>query len=339
MLLLGWTVDVAKENGLGPGRGFAAALARGAETLRWLTQPDGRLPRFHGGNGSAGLADLAMATAAHRPGRALPEIAMGFARLRHGRTGLVVDAARPPASSPAAHAATLALELTVGRRPVIVNCGPGDRFGPRWARASRTTAAHSTLSLDGFSSSRFGRDQHRLSELPSSVRLDREETETGTRLAAAHDGYVPTHGLWHERRVELSRDGRRLAGEDALLSLTASERRRFDRFHRRSGAPRFAVRFHLHPDVEPSLDMGGHAISLLLPSGALWVFRAKAARVRLALEASLTFGPASLQPIDSRQIVLFSSAGEYATRVRWELAAVSMPGSPTRDTDRLEGAS
>ena len=36
---------------------------------------------------------------------------------------------------------------------------------------------------------------------------------------------------------------------------------------------RFAVRFHMHPDVDARLDMGGTAVSLALRSGEIWVFR------------------------------------------------------------------
>ena len=317
VLLLGSTAEVLNENGHEAGVALPAIIARGAKSLRALTQSDGRLPRFHGGDGSPGLADRALGMARHRLSATPSASAMGFARLRHGRSSLVLDSAAPPTvASASGHASTLALELTVGRRPMIVNCGPGDRFGSRRARTARATASHSTLSLEGFSSSRIGRGQHRLLEVPSTVLLEREETGTGTRFTAAHDGYAGTHGLWHERTLELARDGRRLVGEDVLVAKALPERRRYERVRRRAGPPRFAVRFHLDPDVEPSLDMGGHAVSLLLASGVLWVFRPTAGIARLSLEPTLIFRETALQPIESQQIVLFSSAGEYANSHR-----------------------
>ena len=155
---------------------------------------------------------------------------MGYARLRHGRTSLVLDAAPPPASaSETAHASTLALEITAGSVPLIVNCGPGGRYGPRWGRAARATASHSTLALDGFSSSRFGRDGRHMTEAVRHVGIRVEDTEDGTRLTAGHDGYASTHGLRHERTVELARDGRRIRGEDTLAAHDTAARRRFGR--------------------------------------------------------------------------------------------------------------
>lgn len=331
LLLLGWAAETAITAGRNPGHGLLGSMARAAPVLRGLVQPDGRLPRFHGGSAAPGLADAALALVGNRRTAAPGVAAMGFARVRHGRAGLVLDAAPPPAAASAtAHASTLALELTVGRRPLVTNCGPGARFGPRWGGAARATDSHATLSLDGFSSARFGRDGRHLAEGPRAVRLDRDETETGTVLVASHDGYSGTHGLIHERTIELSRDGRELRGEDALLAVGARARRRFERA-RRSGPMGFAVRFHLHPSVEASLDMGGHAVSMLLPSGALWVFRSPTPETRLALEASVHFPTDGLEPEAARQIVLFSSAGEYATRIAWQFAAAPASRPLPRD--------
>src|SRR5690606_10582358 len=85
-------------------------------------------------------------------------LAMGFARLGHGRTTMIVDVASPPVRDASAqgHASTLAFELTSGRRPLIVNCGSGRTFGEKWRRAGRATPSHSTLAIEGYSSARLG---------------------------------------------------------------------------------------------------------------------------------------------------------------------------------------
>ena len=131
------------------------AIARIIPTLRGLRHADGGLPRFHGGGrGFPGRLDEALVGSGVK---ALPssDINMGFARMSGGRSSVIVDAAPPPARpvSAKAHASTLAFELTSGRRPVIVNCGSGRRFGGDWRRASRATASHSTATFDGTSSS------------------------------------------------------------------------------------------------------------------------------------------------------------------------------------------
>ena len=73
-----------------------------------------------------------------------------------------------------------------------------------------------------------------------------------------------------------------------LLTLGDGDRRRFDRAMDAAtlqGIP-FDIRFHLHPDVDASLDMGGAAVSMALKSGEIWVFRSDG-RVNLSLEPSV----------------------------------------------------
>ena len=63
-----------------------------------------------------------------------------------------MDAAAPPAGDGAygGHASTLAIEVTSGRRPMIVSCGSGAEFGADWHKAGRATPSHSVLGLDGY---------------------------------------------------------------------------------------------------------------------------------------------------------------------------------------------
>jgi len=101
---------------------------------------------------------------------------------------------------------------------------------------------------------------------------------------------------------------------------------------KRSGLPGvpFAVRFHLHPDVDPTLDLGGAAVSLALKSGEIWVFRHDGAGV-LALEPSVYLENGRLKPRSTQQMVLSGLAMSYATRVRWSLAKAQDTPDVVRD--------
>ena len=156
--LLTWVIEALENAGRTPGSELKEAVARIAPTLRALRHTDGSLARFHGGDaGVEGRLDQALLASGVRKIRSDAQ-AMGYVRLSHGRTSLIMDAAAPPegVASARAHASTLAFELTSGRRPLIVNCGSGASFGEKWRRAGRATASHSTLSIDGFSSARLG---------------------------------------------------------------------------------------------------------------------------------------------------------------------------------------
>ncbi len=354
--LLMWAAQALSEAGRAPPSAQMRAIERIVPTLRLLRHADGGLARFHGGDrGAEGRLDEVLA---HAGLRNQPPVdgAMGYARLAAGRSSVIVDAAAPPAGSASAnaHASTLAFELTSGRRAVIVNCGPGGLFGPDWHRAGRATASHSTLAIEGFSSSRLGggglwgngrgaagiigsvagrRDQ--FGDLAAVIHARQSVGAEGVSLLLGHSGYAATHGLTHMRGLVLSRDGRQLAGEDTLGALSDAERSRFEAVMNADGMQgvAFALRFHLHPDVDASIDMGGTAVSLALRSGELWVFRHDG-HARLALDPSVYLEKGRLKPRPSRQIVLSSRVVDYACQIRWTLSKAEVTPLAIRDLVR-----
>ncbi len=336
--LLNWAASALQDAGQMPGKAHLDAISAIAPVLRSLRHSDGGLARFHGGGrGLEGRLDRALATSGIR-GAPTTELAMGYARVAHGRTSIIVDAAPPPRAeaSANAHASTLAMELTSGRRPLIVNCGSGATFGKSWRRAGRATPSHSTLGLEGISSSRLGaatdKGPEYLVDVPKDVRFERVEVEGGTRLVVGHDGYVGSHGLTHVRTLHLSFNGRTLQGEDVLIARTPADKKRFDLMFDKSKLQgiEFNLRFHLHPDVDASLDMNGTAVSMVLKSGEIWVFQADGA-VDFQLESSVYLEKSRLSPRATKQIVLSGAAMEYATRVSWSLAKTQDTPSAIRD--------
>jgi uncharacterized heparinase superfamily protein len=338
--LLNWAAAALQDAGRMPAEAHLQAIETAAPVLRALRHSDGSLARFHGGGrGLEGRLDRALATSGIR-GKPNTELAMGFARIGHGRTSIIIDAARPPiaGASANAHASTLAMELTSGRRPLIVNCGSGATFGKNWRRAGRATPSHSTLGIEGMSSSRLGEpgtasgDAELLIDTPSDVRYERAEVEGGTRVVVGHNGYQDALGLTHVRTFHLGFEGRELKGEDVLMAMSADDKRSFDQVFKKSGFKGidFTIRFHLHPDVDATLDMNGAAVSMALKSSEMWVFRVEGP-VEVTLESSVYLERSRLSPRATKQIVLTGRAMEYSTRIIWSLAKTQDTPSAIRD--------
>ncbi len=337
--LLNWTAAALGEAGLNCPPAQKEAIERIAPTLRALRHTDGGLARFHGGGrGAEGWLDQSLAQARVKR-RKIEGLAMGFARLSAGRTSAVVDAAVPPGgrASVNAHASTLAFDLTSGRRPLIVNCGSGRTFGRDWRRAGRATPSHSTLSLDGYSSARLGpvdpaTGREQLLEGPSHVPVELRSPPAGWRFQGGHNGFVPTHGLTHARTLDMTIDGREISGEDMLLAMKGADKKRFDlatSAAKRDGIA-FDIRFHLHPEVDATIDLGGTAVSMALKSGEIWVFRHDGTQ-DLRLEPSVYLETGRLKPRASNQIVLSGRAVSYATRIRWSLSKAQETAIGVRD--------
>jgi uncharacterized heparinase superfamily protein len=334
--LLHWAVQALTETGHSVPPAVTAAIERIVPTLRALRHADGGLARFHGGGqGLDGRLDAALAASRVR---ATPDkrLHMGFARLTAGRTTLIADADVPPRGDASAdgHASTLGFELTSGRRPLIVNCGSGARFGDDWRRASRATPSHSTMMINGVSSShispkkRYRHAEELLIELPTVVQGYTLDTPQSRRLEMSHNGYQPTHGLTHARILRMSVDGRSVDGEDLLTTLDEADKTIFDKIGPAGVA--YTVRFHLHPDVEASLDMGGTAVAMRLKSGEVWVLQHDG-QAKLSLSPSVYLQNGRLRPRTTQQVVLSGTAMAYATRVRWSLAKAQDTPNAVRD--------
>ena len=279
---------------------LATAIERMAPALRTLRHGDGGLSLFNGSKESDPvLVDLVLNQAGRtgRPSASLTE--GGFQRLQAGRTVLIIDCGAPaPAKlDRVAHAGTLAFELSVGRDRMVVNLGSALAAGGEWRDATRATAAHATLAIADTNSSELKPDG--LGRRPDLVEVQRQEANGAHWLEVSHDGYRRPFGAIHRRRLYVAESGDDIRGEDVVEASTAQP---------------FVIRFHLHPDVQTSLQLDGEAVLLRLPGGSGWRLRADGAAI--TLEESLYLGGA--EPRRCEQVVL-TGAQDGPQHVKWAI--------------------
>lgn len=327
-LAVGLRRDLRRAGGVSTA-GLTRAIERMAPTLRALRLGDGGLTLFNGGRELGdGRVDYVLAEAGSRAPAAQLAPEAGFGRLSARRAAVVLDAGAPGpgAYSTRAGAGLLALEASVGRQRLIVSCGPGEHLGPDWARAGRAAAAFSTLTIEdrspvGFLDPRsfIGRWLGaRAVGLPPEARVERiVDDEDGVWLHAAHTGWIGLCDLIHDRRLRLSPDGGEIWGEDLLERPEKS----------RARAVEFAIRFHLHPEVDAAL-VGGRAM-LRLEGGEGWTMRQTGGD--LSLEESVYLGGPYRRPRPSKQIVVRGRATDYQTRVDWAFRRVGAASPAQRD--------
>jgi len=271
-----------------PSRVLVSAIDRMMPMLRFFRQGDGSLAHFNG-IGDTATDQLATVLAYDDVRGVVPNNAphSGYQRIEAGGTILIVDGGRPPPIefSLAAHAGCQSFEMSVGHRRLIVNCGVPSPDNTSLRRLARTTAAHSTVTLNDSSSCRFltrSRIGDWLGEAvvagPGHVDVERRTASGSTVLILRQDGYVDRFRIVHERLLGLSDTGDRLEGVDTFLTPAG-------RPVGRSGKDAYAIRFHLHPDVHASLVENGRAVHLELPDGECWTFETDA--LELALEESI----------------------------------------------------
>jgi uncharacterized heparinase superfamily protein len=279
-----------------------SAIDRAAPMLRFFRHGDGRLALFNGANeDEVEQIDLVLtrAEARGRPPMSAPHL--GFQRLQAGRSLVIVDTGPPPplGLDGDAHAGTLSFEMSHGRERLVVNCGAYHGPSAEWRGVARATAAHSTLVVADTNSAEIVAHGG-LGRRPTHVTCERAEDAGSQWIAASQDGYHPLWGLTHARQLFLAADGEDLRGEDRLTGPPGQG---------------FAIRFHLHPQVQASLTQEGNAVLLRLASGIGWRLRAQGAVMSLAESIYLGAG----ERRKTRQVVLDGHVASTGAVVKWAL--------------------
>ncbi|MEE8515187.1 MAG: heparinase II/III family protein [Alphaproteobacteria bacterium] len=294
------------------------AIDRMAPMLRFFRHGDGGLALFNGSNEEeAWLVDfvLTQANARGKPLASAPH--SGFERINNSRTLIIVDVGAPskPPLAGQNHAGTLSFEMSAGKHRLITNCGASAGSNPGWRHSLRTTAAHSTLNLDDSSSSEIfdgGRFGDIIGRHPTRVISDRQESDGAVWLDASHDGYARPFGLLHRRRLYLSAGGDDLRGEDILTPTGHGG-------GQKGSGRKFAVRFHLHPEVKVSLVQDGSAALLNLPGGG-WQLRSSGGW--MGLEESIYLGVRG-EVKRTQQVVIRGEAAAGETHIKWSLSRLT----------------
>ncbi|MGL4284796.1 MAG: heparinase II/III family protein [Phreatobacter sp.] len=313
-VLVGLVLDLLPLRQLFPARNVTppaailTAVDRMMPMIRFFRLGDGTIARFNG-MGPTGIDLVTTALVYDESRGTVPGSAphSGFERLEAGTTIVITDTGAPPPArySNGAHAGTLSFELSTGRQLIVMNCGMSSVHRASWRKEARKTAAHSTVTVADHSSARFVRRGPAEGAMLSGPHVVEVE-HRGLTVTASHDGYRPRLGVAVARVMTLAEDGERLDGEDAI-----------------EGADQpYALRFHLHPSVQPVPTEQGRSVLLLLPTGEAWVFAADAA---VTIEESIALAMPE-GPRRTLQLVIEGRSGA-TPRVRWGLRRLERPGA------------
>ncbi len=318
---------------LQPPAALINAIDRMMPMLRFFRHADGNFAQFNGMGPTP--VDLLATVLAYDDARGTPVANAphsGYQRIEAGQTALLMDTGKPPplAVSQEAHAGCLSFELSWRQQRIVINCGLPAVNKENWRQVARATPAHSTVTFNDASSSRFFERMRRLLggipivSGPRAIDLVRDDQAEGATLRASHDGYARDFGIIHTRLVRLSADGRALDGEDSFRPAGGHE------FPAKANDD-YAIRFHLHPAVKANRRSDGRGVMLLLPDKELWSFATLAEMVELE-ESVFLAGPDG--PRRTVQIVIYGHARQ-APVVHWSLRHTPPATSATRP-DRVE---
>ena len=292
-----------RESGIETPQAVQNAIDRMAPMVRFFRHGDGGLALFNDTNEDENWLIDVVLTRAEARGKPLAEAPhVGFQRMSANRTLVIMDAGlvAPPGFDAHAHAGTLSFEMSVGRQRLIVNCGAYAGTREDWRVAQRTTAAHSTVTIDDLNSAEILGGKL-IGLRPRLAKVARREADGNFWIDAGVAEYGGFAGLGHRRRLYLSSSGGDLRGEDTLVG---------------KGSHRFSVRFHLHPSVTASLAQNAESVLLRLGDGGGWRLRASGGVT--GLQESVYLGLRG-EPRRTEQVVITGAMQGGEAQVKWAL--------------------
>lgn len=318
------------DRGIDPPGNLINALDRLFPLLRMFLHGDKGLAFFNGASETRRKlisTILALDTQRAKPMSSARQ--SGYSRLEQGKTVIIADTGSPGSvrASDTGHSGALSFEMSHGTQRIIINCGYCGDGPDEWRAATRSTAAHSTLSVSDRSSATVvnGRLTEKLfggplTFGPQTVTAEIQPSDAGALLSASHDGYMKAFHLTHHREIYLAASGSDVRGEDRLTEATQPSA------GARPSSHPFSIRFHLHPSVKATLSKDNTSILLLLPDKSGWRFSARGALMKI--EESVYFVDRDV-PHRTHQIVLFAETSR-TPMVQWALKQIEKSTEPPR---------
>lgn len=302
--------------GIQPPNSLSVSTDRMLAAVKFFRLGDGNLARF---NGMASARPELLSTIMYfdEAIEAAPDVLFnaGYDRLELGKTIVICDTGSTPPRqfSENTNAGTLSFEMSSGSNLMVINAGWPDRKDTGLKQLARSTAAHSTATVNDTSSVRFYQGNGYASVLadkvvsPRLITLRKRTSELSFKqVSASHNGYQKPFGLIHQRDLRLSDGGQRLEGIDRF------EARRTG-FFAKAKALEFVIRFHLHPSVSAGLSTDRKSIILMLGGGDSWQFACR--EIAPEIEESILFASNS-GPKRTRQIVIKGNVSDFS-QVAW----------------------
>ena len=226
----------------------------------------------------------------------------GFQKIAHNKINLLMDCGPPVGED--TYAGSLSFELSIGKNQMIVNCGSHYINNKIWTEAMKSTAAHSTLSIDNINSSDIFFNKSKKKSRIANVWSQRRKQGNCHWIDAAHSGYRDIFGLTHSRKIHIDSEKKIIRGQDYLS--------KFNKDYQRI-AKKYYLRFHLFPDIEVNVTGSKKKAILKLPDGTGWEFMCSEPKIEI--KESIYLGQE--QKIAKNSHILVSDIIIPEKKIRW----------------------
>ncbi len=156
----------------------------------------------------------------------------------------------------------LSFELIFLGKKLITNSGYFQNYKHRLNNISRSTASHSTLTIDNNSVCHFNRDKDGNPIIDKGFKTFNKkiiQEKDYLSVTGSHDGYQKKYGIIHEREIQVYPDINKLIGIDKLIKKKNSKSYNFE------------IRFHFMPETKVTKTQDGKTVLIEMDNSG-WKF-------------------------------------------------------------------
>lgn len=201
---------------------------------------------------------------------------------------------------------SLSIEIISNGKKLICNSGYFQNFKHKLNKLSKSTAAHSTLTLDDRSSCKFTKAENTDSKVSQGLKILKKNIifeKNFWKIIAEHDGYLKQYGMIHGRELEFYPEQNKFIGYDKIILKNKIKNLKFD------------IRFHLAPNVKVMKTQDNKSILIDL-DGEGWRFSSLDNNINI--DNSLYFGKKN-SFVENQNIFISGMTNAENQSIKWEL--------------------
>ena len=232
----------------------------------------------------------------------------GYAILKNKKTSLVMDVGPSPEKKFSSNyqAGALSFEIITNGKKLICNSGYFQNYKHQLNKVSKSSAIHSTLTLDDRSSCKFNINKGMGSKISQGLRIIKKNIvfeKNYWKINAIHDGYLKQYGILHDREIEFYPEQIKFIGHDKIISKNKIKNLKFE------------IRFHLEPNIKIMKTQDNKSILIDL-DGEGWKFNSENNDINI--DNGLYFGIKNSSD-DNQNIVISGMTNDENQTIKWEI--------------------
>ena len=232
----------------------------------------------------------------------------GYVVLKNKKNILAMDAGSSPSKNVSMNyqSGALSFEIFSGQKKLITNTGYYPDKSNKLNKLSRSTALHSTLTIEDYSSCSMKKELKNFI-INKGLKVSKKNIvfeKNYWKVSASHDGYLKKFGLIHEREIEFFPEQMKFVGFDKISRKNLGKEIKFD------------IRFHLDPNTKVMKTQDNKSILIELEEDG-WKFSCD--KFNINIDNGLYLGNKNSYR-ENQNIFISGINNEKEQIIKWEIA-------------------